>query len=502
MTNPSAPAGFIPSTEQAAFLAAVDAKLGTGESLVLRARAGTGKTASIKLAIEALVRAYPGIRIQYLVFNSKNKDEAAAKLAGLKNVHVNTLNSFGWAAVRRVARGITLDGNITFLLIDEVEAGRPKAERWGSSERGDLKTAWSLARQALISNAEEMNSLISASGLGDGLTDSEMVRFQADAWKGFEMLCERGRMVVDYDDQLFLPVEHGFRVDTADVVFVDEAQDLSPCKLALARMAVRESGLFVAVGDDRQAIYAFAGADADSLPNIIRSTNASVLPLTVTRRCPKAVVRLAQNLVPDYVAHEEAPEGSVLDLAGDRLLDTLAAGDAVVSRTNAPIVGVCLKLLARGTAAKIMGRKDVAEGLVKLIQKAKTDDVGDLLEFISSWRDREVAKLMKAGKSVDAVCDKTDCIFALAEGVHTVRDLLARIEKIFTDTEEGRVVLLSSTHRAKGLEWNRVFLLEETYRPGSADPQEDNLLYVGITRAKETLVLVKDIGKPRRRNAE
>jgi DNA helicase-2/ATP-dependent DNA helicase PcrA len=488
---------FVPSTEQAAFLQAVETALPTGGALVLRARAGTGKTASIKLAIEALKAAHPGLKIQYLVFNKKNSDEAAEKLGRLASV--NTLNSFGWRSVMRAIRGVRLDGNVSYLAIDEIESHRPKAERWGSSERGDLKTAWSLARQGLVRTEEEMSDLVARHGLGDGLTENEALRFQADAWKGFMMFCETGRTLVDFDDQVFLAVEHGFRVDQFDVVFVDEAQDLSPAKLALARMAVKPGGLFVAVGDDRQAIYGFAGADPESLPNIIRETAATVLPLTVTRRCPKAVVALAQRLVPDYVAHEDAPEGSVSSLAGERLLDVLVAGDAVVSRTNAPLVATCLKLLARGTAAKIMGRKDVAEGLVKLIKKAKTDDVGDLLEFIGSWRDREVAKLLKANKSVDAVCDKCDCIFALAEGVFTVADLLARIERIFTDTEEGRVVLLSSTHRAKGLEWNRVYLLEATYRPGSEDIQEDNLLYVAITRAKQELVMVQDLGKPRRR---
>ena len=90
------------------------------------------------------------------------------------------------------------------------------------------------------------------------------------------------------------------------------------------------------------------------------------------------------------------------------------------------------------------------------------------------------------------VCDKRDCIFALAEGVFSVRELVARIDRLFTDAIEGRVVLLTSTHKAKGLEWDRVFLLSDTYRADkSADPQEANLLYVAITRSKRELVLVK-----------
>ena len=87
--------------------------------------------------------------------------------------------------------------------------------------------------------------------------------------------------------------------------------------------------------------------------------------------------------------------------------------------------------------------------------------------------------------------DKRDCLFALSDGCGSVEALLGRIEALFTDVQEGRYVLLTSTHKAKGLEWDRVYLLADTYRADkSPDPQEAHLLYVGITRAKNELVMV------------
>lgn len=488
-----------PSAEQSNFIAAISGAIGIGGSIVLRARAGTGKTASIKMACQALRAQNPGLRVLYVVFNKKNQVEAQEKLAPL-GVTCLTLNSFGFRAVNRAAR-VQLDGNTGYLALDEAEKGVAKKDRLSSEVRSDAHKLLSLSRQLLAEGREGLVEIAQNFDLGPVSTSSasgEFDRFIDVCARAMAWLASDDRSIVDFDDQVWLPVFHGLHVDQYDVVMVDEAQDLSPAKLALARMAVKPGGLFVAVGDDRQAIYGFAGADPDSLPRIIRETEALVLPLTTTYRCPRLVVDLARRIVPDYVAHSSAPEGVVRDIALLTLTSELQPGDTVVSRTNAPLIGICLHLLAQGTAAKVLGRADVAEGLKKLVKKARTNDVGDLLGWVSEWADREVVKLQKAGRkesAIEAVYDRRDCLVALSDSCLTVDALLARIDRLFTDVQEGRIVLLTSTHRAKGLEWDRVFLLADTYRPSSAsedggDPQEDNLLYVGITRAKRELVVV------------
>lgn len=487
MTQPA----FVPSIEQSNFLAAVQDSLECPlrQPVVLQARAGTGKTRTIQYAIESLRATDPSLRILYLVFNKKNQMEAEQKLARF-GVECLTLNSFGGRAVSRAYRA-TVKADAAYVAIDEAEAKLPRAKRLTGDERGDCHKLLSLGRQMLAENAGDLANVAASFDLGPGKDSNlSMEEFLATAGRAMRSL-DQERSVVDFDDQIWLPVWHNLRVAQYDVVFVDEAQDLSPCKLALARMAVKPNGLFVAVGDDRQAIYGFAGADPDSLPRIIRETQARVLPLTVTYRCPKAVVFVARGIVGDYTAHPSAPEGIVRHTSSLTLVSQLTAGDAVVSRSNAPLVALCLRLLAAGTSAKVLGRNDVADGLKKLIKKAKTDDVGDLLHWVSEWADAECLKLSKANRSTDAVEDKRDCLFALSDGCGSVEALLGRIEALFTDVQEGRYVLLTSTHKAKGLEWDRVYLLADTYRADkSPDPQEANLLYVGITRAKNELVMV------------
>ena len=99
---------------------------------------------------------------------------------------------------------------------------------------------------------------------------------------------------------------------TRDVIFVDEAQDISRARFALVRKFVAPGGYLHIIGDDRQAIYGFSGADTNAMNNMIEALGAEVFPLTVTFRCPKKVVALAQTIVPDYEVADEAPEGEVL----------------------------------------------------------------------------------------------------------------------------------------------------------------------------------------------
>jgi superfamily I DNA/RNA helicase len=78
----------------------------------------------------------------------------------------------------------------------------------------------------------------------------------------------------------------------------------------------------------------------------------------------------------------------------------------------------------------------------------------------------------------------------LCEGTLTIKDLKETIEKLFNDVNDTAKVIFSTTHKAKGLERDRVFVLTNTYRKG-AGGEEDNLWYVAVTRSKSELYLVK-----------
>ncbi len=332
---------------------------------------------------------------------------------------------------------------------------------------------------------------------------------------------------IDYDDMVWLPIVLDLPVYRYDMLLVDEAQDLNRCQHALIKKTGRR---LVLCGDPRQAIYGFAGADADSMPRLERELSATdrgcvALPLTVTRRCGKAIVKEAQQYVPEFEAHESNPPGTITVARMRKFRETgqmedpqdaetyhdrVAFGDMVLCRCNAPLVSECFRFLKAGRKAQIQGR-DVATSLVRTIRKAlrlkpedelSAYDVPALVQAVSDYiyaeRRTEEAKRNPSEGRLMNLQDRLDCILAFCEGGSTARDVVNRIEQVFTDETAGDGIRLSSVHKAKGLEAKRVFLLRPEEAPfphpmaksAWAREQEYNLLYVAITRAIEELVYV------------
>lgn len=331
---------------------------------------------------------------------------------------------------------------------------------------------------------------------------------------------------MSFDDMIWLPVICNFKIDKTDLMLIDEAQDLNRCQQEIVmRMAHR----LVFCGDPHQAIYGFAGADTESMSRLedrLRATprGVQVLPLTVTRRCCKAVVREAQKIVPEFEAHPDNPEGEVTTCKSTELLEILRSiktqPDAdderkvlpvmVVCRMNAPLVSVCFRLLKEGTKARIQGR-DIGQNLVALLKKFRAESVTDLSVKLEQWFETEQEKLLKKKfqdeTKLIALQDKYDCLCVFMEDAQSVDGIIAKIESIFSDYGPG--ILLSSIHRSKGLEATAVYIIapEKLPHPMAKSAwqveQEMNLKYVAITRAIMKLVFVQTVesgsggGKPR-----
>jgi DNA helicase-2/ATP-dependent DNA helicase PcrA len=333
----------------------------------------------------------------------------------------------------------------------------------------------------------------------------------------------------DHDDMVWLPIVRGLPVYKYDLLFVDEAQDLNRCQQTLVKMAGHR---LVFCGDDRQAIYGFAGSDAESIATLFSDMSrhprgCEVLPLTVTRRCGRAIVEEAKRYVPDFEAHESNGEGRVYSLPygtnGNPVQGTyhsqVRPGDMIICRVTAPLVFQCLKFINRGQYATIQGR-DIVSGLRSLAEKLAANGgrleitPGGFLVRLQEWQDREEAKernkLVPSMSKLLSIQDRAACLrgfyltYTGAEnpvypmpGTGTA-DFLQSIDAIFSEQAGARAIRLSTIHKAKGLEADRVFFLmpdrAECPHPLAKKPwqreQEFNLLYVGITRAREELVFV------------
>lgn len=198
-------------------------------------------------------------------------------------------------------------------------------------------------------------------------------------------------------------------------------------------------------------------------------------------------------------SHPSAPEGAVFRWA------TYKPGDfpsdaAILCRNTAPLVGFAYSLLKRDVPCRILGR-DIGANLIALVKKLRPIDLTDFDEKLQKWLDREVEKATKEDRSPERLYDQAEClrffVDSLDEDSRTVESLVAKIELMFTDEPNATRVTLSTVHKAKGLEFETVFILDfGQYMPSRwaqqewQRVQEQNLIYVAVTRAKQTLIYI------------
>lgn len=307
--------------------------------------------------------------------------------------------------------------------------------------------------------------------------------------------------VIDFDDMLYMPVCFGGKFNSFDRVMIDEAQDINDIQRAMLHMVLRPGGTLCAVGDPYQAIYAFRGANHNSFNLIIEEFGLKTFPLSCSFRCPIEVVKLAQRIVPHITWNPAAEAGSVTSLPNFGP-NVFTPDDAVICRNTKPLVFLAFSLLRNGVACFING-SDIGASLNALIRRLKAKSLPDLEERLRMWEQNEIARLTKRGSdaAIEVVSDKAATIRAVIDGVAseipdaTISDVTAQIKRLFSDPGSRRLTL-STIHRSKGLEWQRVFILDRHLMPSryatsaAALQQEANLEYVAITRAMRELYFI------------
>lgn len=505
---------FIPSPQQAAFFDFV--QTGQGNAVMI-AVAGAGKTTTILQGI-SMMEGYVFLG----AYNSKMAKELKERVAtlGRRDVYASTFHSAGYKQLRYTYKDAALrvDDKKCLEIAQEIVALRADLEGMETAVAGIV----SMAKQRgfgvagvgpALEDDAAWNEMIQFFGLDENLPEAarmeQVVAFARAVLKRSNLTVE----VIDYDDMVYMPLLRNLRMLQHDWVLIDEAQDTNPTRRALAKKMLKKTGRLVAVGDPRQAIFGFTGADNDSLDLIAREFSCVKLPLTTTYRCPKAVVAHAQNWVSHIQAHETAPEGEVDYLQLEKgdfrpLIAELKAGDAVLCRNNKYLVSLCFALIREGVSAKIEGRA-IGQGLVALANRWKVVKLDALVNRLDAYKTKEVAKALaaKQEQKADRITDQVETLLVLiercrAQGSNDVSSLRVLVDSMFADdvSDKGMVVLCSA-HRSKGLEWDNVFLLGRTELMPSAFArqewqveQEINLIYVAVTRAKKRLVEVSGIG--------
>lgn len=474
------------------------------EGLVVEAVAGSGKTTTIVEAAKLIPQESASV---FLAFNKSIATELAGKLPF--NVEARTLNSLGHTAVMSKFGAVSLDNSKTYKIVKELEdqTGLDGQDYIAKFFSGDICNIVSKCKAHGIKPYDKLNGeyfskgvfkeLVKYYGINSEAPDDVLYYFAHEALK--ESVKQTN--VIDFNDQLYYVVLFDLDVPKYHWIIVDEAQDLSHINRDMLNKFLSENGKFIAVGDSHQAIYGFRGADSSSMSNIKDLFNCDELPLSTTYRCPKSVVEEAKRYVPEIECPSDKQEGIIKSVDYFNV-DEFVDSDLVLCRNTAPLIKTAYKCITSKLPVRVLGR-DIGKGLGSLVKKLakkefKTMTIGNFEIKLSRWSREEIQKAKKREQEdrIEGIQDKADSLFAIIEGADpdNLPELVTAIEELFSGDKGPR---FSTVHRAKGLEANRVFILDKDLMPSKyakeewSKEQEKNIIYVAITRTSHELIYVR-----------
>lgn len=487
----------IPSKYQKAIFEFV--KNGQG-NCVINAVAGSGKTTTIVASLKFIPFDKSVI---FLAFNKSITEEIKQRVTS--NITVKTFHSVGASSIYRTYRDKSiLNNNKIYEIINSI------APRWQLKDgknikidkdyKGRVKKIVDLARLTLSETEEELIELCHKHQID--YLNKEVER----AIKILE-IANNDISSHDFNDMVYWAANYDhFKLDKYDYIFVDECQDLNKAQHKIIEKLSHQTTRRISVGDRNQTIYGFAGADTESFDKLVNSENTITLPLSVNYRCGSDIVNLAKGFVKEIEAFENNGKGRFNSNASVKEVEE---GDMILCRMSVPLVKLCIELLQEGKKAYVKGA-DIGEDLVRLIIRSNTKSTDDLKSWLDYEMKKVIANIQKLYPTMDIpqikrhnsyviFKEKYDLLYTIIndEKISNNDKLISKIRQIFLDNSNG--ICLSTIHKSKGLENDRVFILdkEKTLPSKYATlpwqvEQEKNLEYVAITRAKEYLGFITD----------
>ena len=494
------------------------------------AGAGSGKTTTItrRIAWQVVSGAFRADQILAVTFTDKAAGVMKSRLAalGATGVEARTFHSAAMAQLYRYAPDAV--GRILpskALLLRQIANSLPPPYKFRPA--GDLATEIEHAKALRIRPDAYVASL-------DGHEPPIPANLMHTVYREYERRkAQRGE--IDFEDLLELAIrlyetDEQARADLRDryrAFTVDEYQDVNLLQQTLLDLWLGPRDDLCVVGDDYQSIYAFTGASPRWLLGVEqRFPHAAVVRLEENYRSSPQVLELANRLVPRLEGVEKVlratrqpgPEPVLRPFATAEAENEWLAAElrlladssvpleetAILCRTNARLADFEEVLHEAGLpfqGSSLLAR-DAARRLVRLTDRDSSTDVAHRVRALAieaGWleqppdklgdreltRQADLARLVKLAEELD-------------DGERTCAGFGAELRRRFDPGGEGaRGVHLLTYHRAKGLEFEAVFLprLDEKELPSRLARTEDEqaeerrLLYVGITRAKRLLAV-------------
>ena len=482
------------------------------------AGAGSGKTTTItrRIAQQVASGAFPATAIMAVTFTDKAAGELRSRLAalGAAGVRASTFHSAALRQLRHFAPeqlGPILPSKV--LLLRQIANRLPAPYKFRPA--GDLATEIEWAKNRRISPERY-----------DDREPPIPIDLMKRVYAEYE---ERKRAAgsIDFEDLLELAIrmfESGGVCDTFRAAYraftVDEYQDVNLLQQTLLDLWLGDRDDLCVVGDDYQSIYAFTGAGPEHLLGMPgRFPNAQVFRLEENYRSTPQVLELANRLVPRLGGAEKTLHATLADgpepvvrpypdaasedaalVAVIRALDCDLEDAAILARTNARLTDfeqVLHDARIPYQGASLLDR-DAARRLCRRLERspAPAAEAVRTEAVAAGWVERRPDKL---GEREQVRQDDLGRLIELAaefdgDAAAFVADLR---ERFSPGSDAARGIHLMTFHRAKGLEFDAVFLprLQEKELPSKQArteaeiAEERRLLYVGLTRAKRILWL-------------
>jgi len=464
----------------------IDAALQTDESLLVNALAGAAKTTTLEMIC---VRMEPQPTLS-LAFNKRIAEEMAKRLPGF--VECRTLNSLGHRVwMQSVTNKVILNTKKSYeILKTQIDALKSNERRDAYDSFADTLKSIGKAKLAgyipdgkypqasRLTSSDQFWESIDEQGLDPdrALVDSALTESIRQAYAGH----------IDFDDQIYMSTLFGGAFPRFPLVMCDEVQDLSEINHAMLERLVTQR--LIAVGDPHQSIYRFRGAKSSGMAALKEKFKMREMNLSISFRCPKAVIENARFRAPHMMWPDWAKEGLVKYL-GTWDADTIKDNSAIVCRNNAPLFSLAFRLLRKGRGVKLVGF-DIGPNLIRTLSKLGEESLTQ--EQVNAAIDRwEAEQLLR--KPAGTVKDKAECLRVFSSFGPTLGAAIAYAKDLFA--QAGPIQLLSG-HKAKGLEWQTVYHLDPWRIPSPfalTDEdliQEQNVKYVIETRAKESLYFI------------
>lgn len=447
--------------------------------LLINAYAGTGKTSTLVKFCEQRAEH----KILYLSYNSAMKIEAESKFKHLKNVSVKTMHSLAYENTDKTIKERL--GSLRALDLNPFLDERNEEERnFYASSLLSLLRNFCNTKFTLEDFIKEVGKNLKDYGLNPHMDTSYILRKLGILW--LEKIPNDKKLLYEHDFYL-KDFQLSKPVLDYDFIVVDEAQDINGCVIDIV---LNQKAKKVFIGDTYQSIYKFRGA-CNSLEFLASYPNTKILYLTQSFRCPASIAKEANKYL-QFLGAKKEFKGS---FKANKLKNSNKQ-KAIITRTNAKLFDI---------AVQNLDKKLFLVGGIESYNFKDLLDIQNLLcnkkehiqnAFIARFKDvKELIAYSDESKEIDLKQKLLICFKYMGENIfELIKKIKASVAKDSTKAD----LILSTGHKSKGLEWDRVEIIDdfinlremlEENTGVEITKEELNLFYVALTRSKAELII-------------